>query len=456
MQSNGGLTTAETAQRLPMHIIESGPAAGVVGAQAVARRLGFDRIVTFDMGGTTAKASLIEEGRVTRAEEYAVGAGIMVGSRLLTGAGYTLRVPAIDLAEVGAGGGSVVWIDAAGAPQVGPKSAGASPGPVCYAMGGTEPTITDASVILGYVNPAHLVGGALPLDADRARRVFEERVARPLGLTLERAAHGAHQIVASNMIRAIRAVSSERGRDPRRFALFAFGGNGAIFAAGMAKTLGIRRVVVPPCAGVFSSFGLLYSEVEYHVSRTHRRLLAGLSPDDLAAAFQPLEEEVRRALARDGFVGIRAELHRSAKLRYQGQSYDLPAPVVAGPLTARSIADLAQAFAAEHERTYGHRAGPEEPVELVNIVVVGRGVAERPRVPERLAFDAPAALTATARSAYFGPEFGWCDTPVLARTDLAAQRTGPLIVEEYDATCVVPPGAEAWLDGHGNILIEVG
>jgi N-methylhydantoinase A len=456
MQSNGGLTTAETASRLPMHVIESGPAAGVIGAQAIARRIGFEKIVTFDMGGTTAKASLVERGEVTRAEEYSVGAGIMVGSRLLSGAGYALKVPAIDLAEVGAGGGSVVWIDPGGAPQVGPHSAGAVPGPVCYGAGGTEPTITDANVVLGYINPAHLVGGALKLDAAKAARVFEEKVARPLGLALERAALGAHQIAASNMIRAIRAVSSERGRDPRGYVLFAFGGNGPLFAAGMARTLGMKRVIVPPSAGVFSSLGLLYSEVEYHYSRTHRRLLADIAPTELGAVYAALESEAAANLTRDGFTGRRAEIRRSAKLRYQGQSYELPAPVESGPVTAATIAALAEAFAGEHERTYGHRAGKDEPIELINIQVLGRGHSERPRVPDTTtlatAFSVPRG---TSRRAYFGAERGWLETPVIARTDLASSRPGPLIVEEYDATCLIPPGAEASLDRYGNIQIEV-
>ena len=216
MQSNGGLTSAEAAGRFPMHIVESGPAAGVVGAQALARQLGLARLITFDMGGTTAKASIVEDGEVYRAGEIQVGGGITVGSRLLTGAGYLLRVPAIDLAEVGAGGGSVVWIDAGGALRVGPHSAGAAPGPVCYDLGGDAPTITDASLILGYLNPTQLAGGSVKLNAARAHEVFEARVARPLGLPLAHAAHGAHLIAASNMIRAIRAVSTERGRDPAR------------------------------------------------------------------------------------------------------------------------------------------------------------------------------------------------------------------------------------------------
>src|SRR5256712_3726729 len=213
MQSNGGLMTDQAAAARPVHIIESGPAAGVVGAQTLARKIGLGKLVTFDMGGTTAKASIVEDGEVSRATEYQVGGGIMSGSRLLTGAGYVLRVPAIDLAEVGAGGGSLVWIDPGGALQVGPQSAGASPGPLCYDMGGREPTITDANVILGYLNPTRLAGGAVKLNAARAHEVFEEKVAGPLGMPLVEAAHGAHLIAASNMMRAIRGVSSERGRD---------------------------------------------------------------------------------------------------------------------------------------------------------------------------------------------------------------------------------------------------
>ena len=217
-----------------MNIIESGPAGGVVGAQALARAMNLDKIITFDMGGTTAKASMVEDGEVMRAHEYAVGAGIMIGSRLLTGAGYTLKVPAIDLAEVGAGGGSHIWIDAGGALQVGPESAGAVPGPVCYDTGGKVPTITDANVVLGYLNPAHLVGGALKLNAAKARARVRGQDRRAAGPRHRDAAYGAHLIAASNMIRAIKAVSTERGRDPREFALFAFGGNGPLFACGMA------------------------------------------------------------------------------------------------------------------------------------------------------------------------------------------------------------------------------
>src|SRR5947209_6531948 len=306
MQSNGGLTTDKAAAERPMNIIESGPAGGGVGAHAPARTQDLAKVITFDMGGTTAKASMIEDGQIARAHEYAVGAGIMIGSRLLTGAGYTLKVPAIDLAEVGAGGGSHVWIDAGGALQAGPESAGASPGPVCYDMGGETPTITDANVLLGYINPAYLVGGALKLNAVKARAVFEAKIAKPLGMSAEQAAYGAHLIAASNMIRAIKAVSTERGRDPREFALFAFGGNAPLFAAGMAVAPGIARIVVPPSAGLFSSFGLLYADVEHHYSRTFPRLLRSTPFREVEDAWSALARQASEQLAAEGFTGERA------------------------------------------------------------------------------------------------------------------------------------------------------
>jgi len=456
MQSNGGLTTDTAAVERPVHIIESGPAGGVVGAQALARARGLPKLITFDMGGTTAKASIVEDGEVTRATEYSVGAGIMIGSRLLTGAGYTLKVPAIDLAEVGAGGGSLVWIDPAGALQVGPQSAGASPGPVCYGKGGDTPTVTDANLLLGYLNPSHLVGGALKLDAEKAHDIFNERIAKPMSMPLERAAHGAHLIAASNMIRAIKAVSTERGRDPREFALFAFGGNGPVFACGMAAALGMKRIVVPPCAGLFSSFGLLYADVEHHYSRTLRRLLRKSDAREIARAWDALAGQALEQLAAEGFTATSARVRRSAALHYHGQSYELTVPLADGPIDTAALAHLEEDFGREHEKTYGHRAGADEPVELVSIQVVGQGLREGGSVPERVRASRPEPAPPPPRRAYFGAPTGWLETPILRRSDLSAPRAGPLIVEEYDATCVVPPGARAELDTGGNILIALG
>jgi N-methylhydantoinase A len=379
----------------------------------------------------------------------------MIGSRLLTGAGYTLKVPAIDLAEVGAGGGSHIWIDAGGALQIGPHSAGASPGPVCYDQGGDVPTVTDANVLLGYINPQHLVGGALKLNADRARTVFSETIAKPLQMTVEDAAHGAHQIAASNMIRAIRAVSSERGRDPREFALFAFGGNGPLFGAGMAAALDIKRIVVPPCAGLFSSFGLLYADVEYHYARTFRRVLREADASQIDDAWDALSRQAAEALAADGFVGASAKLKRSAALHYKGQTYELVVPLVDGPVDAAMVAYLEEAFGAEHERTYGHRAGRDEPVELVSIQVVAIGLRAGGGVPERVVVSRPELPPSPPREAYFGRGRGWMRTPVIRRSDLSTRRAGPLIVEEYDSTCVISPDAHAELDAGGNIAIDL-
>ncbi len=456
MQSNGGLMSAQAAAAKPMHIIESGPAGGVVGAQALARASGIANVITFDMGGTTAKAGVIERGEYSRALEYQVGGGIMTGSRLLTGAGYLLKVPAIDLAEVGAGGGSIVRIDAGGSMVVGPDSAGALPGPVGYDRGGSEPTITDACLILGYINPDYLVGGELKLNASLARSTFEQKIAAPLGLSLERAAHGAHLIASANMIRAIRAVSIERGRDPRDFVLCAFGGNGPVFACAMAKELGMRRVLIPPAPGLFSAFGLLYGEVEHHYGRSFRRLLRRLDLAALDRAWQELALEAGRQLAADGFAADRIRIRRSASLHYQGQSFDLTLPVADGPLDRAALAALEEGFGQEHERTYGHRAGPEEPVELTEIRLIGEGLAEHRVTPAALELATAAKVEALPpRLAYFGPKTGWLETPVMARAALATPRGGPCIVEEYDATCVIPPGARASLDRSGNILIEL-
>ncbi len=456
MQSNGGLISAHVAERKPANIIESGPAGGVVGAQALARKLDLPDIITFDMGGTTAKASMVEDGEFTRSLDYQVGGGIMVGSRLMTGAGYHLKVPAIDLAEVGAGGGSVVWIDAGGSLQIGPQSAGAVPGPVCYGMGGEEPTVTDANVILGYLNPEFLVGGDLELQADKGRAVFQASIAEPMGLDLAHAAHGAHQIAISNMIRAIRAISSERGRDPRAYTLFAFGGNGPLFAAGMAKALGMTRIVVPPHPGLFSSFGLLYADVEHHYSRSMMQVLREAEPAALDGIWGGLEAEARAQLEADGYRPEQIEIRRTANMHYKGQIYELSVPAPNGDFSPEMVAELEERFGREHERTYGHRAGPEEPVMLVNAQLIGRAIPDHPGVPDQLkSGDTRADRAVNTRQAYFGPEVGWLEARVLSRADLDGERRGPLIIEEYDATCLVPPDAKVRRDGFGNIVIDL-
>ena len=276
-------------------------------------------------------------------------------------------------------------------------------------------------------------------------------------MNVEDAAHGAHLIAASNMIRALKAVSSERGRDPREYALVAFGGNGPIFAAGMAQEIGIARVLIPPSAGVFSSFGLLYAEVEYYFTRTRKLLLRGAAPAELQAVLDGPRSRRPAPGLRRGRVstGSKIEIRRFASLHYQGQSFELRVPVRGGE--ARSIrrqlrGASKQAFGVEHERTYGHRAGADEPVELVSLEVIGRGIPDQPRAAAAAASLAPdIAIAAATRRAYFGPRQGWQEARVVNRSALATPHPGPCIVEEYDATCLVPPGWTARLDEFGNI-----
>jgi N-methylhydantoinase A len=347
-------------------------------------------------------------------------------------------------------------MDRGGALQIGPESAGAQPGPLCYGKGGTEPTVTDANLILGYLNPEYLVGGELTLDKARAESVFKTKVADPLGLSLERAAHGAHLVAAANMIRAIKAVSTERGRDVRDYALFAFGGNGPMFAGVMARQLGMRHIIIPPSPGLFSAFGLLYADVEHHHSRTFRRLTREADLDELNAAWDTLAREALERLAGEGFTAERARLRRAAAMHYQGQIYELNVPVPEGRLNRAALSALDAAFGDEHERSYGHKAGPEEPVEIVSIQVVAQGIREEAQVPDTIQSSrGEQQARPAAREAYFGPAIGWVTTPVLRRGDIDAGIDGPAIVEEYDATCVVPPHAKARVDDYGNILIEL-
>ena len=459
MQSNGGVMSARAASAYPMHIVESGPAAGVIAAQEVARRLDLPNVLTLDMGGTTAKASIVEQGQLHQAAQYEVGAGLNVEQRLNRGAGYVLRVPAVDIAEVGAGGGSLVWLDPAGALHVGPRSAGSVPGPVCYRAGGEEPTLTDANLLLGYLHPEALLGGALPIDRAYAREVFEAKVARPLGLETLEAAFGVHRIGVANMVRVVKAVSSERGRDPRAFALIAFGGNGPVHAALVARELGLRRVVVPPAPGLFSAFGLLSADLAHHFSRSIIRQTDELTLDELRQAFAGLEAQALAALAAEGHGAEAVQVSRSLDLRYAGQSFELRLSLGDRPIDAELLAELPSLFGAEHERTYGHQA-PGDPVELVNL----RLVAQAPGGRWSLAaaeVGPPGGPEATGpaerrRPAYFGPEQGLLETPLLTRQQVGSEPlAGPLIVEEYDATTIVPPGCTVQRDRYDNLVIEI-
>lgn len=453
MQSNGGIMPAKASLEKGAHLVESGPAAGVIAAQAVGQRAGLGNLITFDMGGTTAKASIIENGQVSRTTEYEVGAGISLSSRLVKGGGHALKLPVIDLAEVGAGGGSIVWIDKGGALKVGTKSAGADPGPACYGRGGKEPTVTDANVVLGYINPTELAGGTLKLRPELAREALANQVAQPLGLTPLRAAYGVFSVVNANMIRAIKAVSTYRGRDPRDFSLLAFGGNGPVHAAAIANELGIGNVIVPTAPGLFSAVGLLEAQTEYHLSRTFISRTSELDLTSLLATAADLRQRAELLLDQDGSANGSVSLHWLADMRYVGQGYELPVAITALPKAAADIETLTELFGQEHERTYGHRAH-DEPVEFVNLRLIARvDSGKRPTIRAQGKDREPQP----DRLAYFGDIHGELSTPVITRSQLdASPRQGPMIIEDYDATTVVPPGSKARIDADSNIRIDVG
>ncbi len=459
MQSNGGLMPADAAREAPMHIIESGPAAGVTGALTLGRQMGIDHIITLDIGGTTAKTSLIEKGELTRSPEYEVGGGMNIGHRLLKGGGYLLRVPSVDIAEVGAGGGSLAWVDRGGSLHVGPQSAGASPGPACYNLGGESATLTDANIVLGYLNPNALAGGSLQLKASLAHRVIEEQVAQPLGMEAVEAAWAVHRLADATMVRALRSVSTERGRDPRQFTLFAFGGKGPAHAIGIAQALQITRVIIPPVAGLFSSLALLFSEVEHHFSQTFFDAAGAVDLAQLQPILDRLRHQAQQQLQSDGYPESRSQLVYLADMRYAGQNSELSIPLPSDRLTPHLLADLQEGFAQEHLQMYGYRSD-EEPVQLMALRVIARGLAESTRVPEQLHIvdgsETPTMAANRSRQAYFGPEFGWLPTPVMTRQALAETPTeGPLIVEEYDTTTVVPPNCRVELDAWSNMVIDI-
>lgn len=454
MQSNGGLISASTAAERPVTIIESGPAAGVVAAQRLTGECGYPDVITLDMGGTTTKASIIERGEILRSSEYEVGSAVSVSSRLVRGGGYLLRIPVIDISEVGAGGGSIAALDAGGSLRVGPRSAGAVPGPACYGQGNLQPTVTDANLVLGYISPTSLAGGALAIDTTLAEATIRDKIAIPARLSVLEAAFGIHAIANSNMVRAIKSVSVERGRDPADFAMMAFGGAGPIHAAGLASQLGIRRVLIPPAPGVFSAFGLLRAEIEHHTART---VLTSTRGSDLVAVEVTLAEmqaDLLRRAREEGLDSTSAEITRFADLRYRGQSSELTVAIPGGKLSDAGMQDIEERFEAEFERTYGHRADAKA-FELVTVRLVLR-LPRRVEHGKVWAADTSVAAD-TERLVYFGPGVGQMETPVRARTSLQNRTLpGPLLIQEYDTTIVVPPDCSATLDEHANVVIAVG
>jgi N-methylhydantoinase A len=450
MTSNGGMVSAASAREKPVLVVASGPAGGVMGAARLGAVRGDGDVIVFDMGGTTAKAVIIEDGRPTMTSEYEFRDGISTSSRFIKAGGYMLKVPAIDIAEVGAGGGSIAGIDKGGLLVVGPQSAGAVPGPACYGLGNEQPTVTDANVVLGFVNPRALAGGRLAIDRTLSERAIRAHVAEPLGVTLEEAAHGIRAVANAAMARAIRAVTVERGRDPRDLTLMAFGGNGGVHAPDLARELGIPRIVIPPLSGVFSALGMLATDVEHTALATVGCPLDALSRSDLEQLKQTLAAQVMAMLETDGHPAARTELQWEADLRHEGQATELTVPF------SDDLAQVRSRFIAEYVKMYGYEDAT--PIELIKLRVVGRGLRD-----SRLEFKgvriahAPAAAGAGSRAVSFGPRGQPIITEVVARSAITASPVkGPLLIEEFDATIVVPPDASVSRDDIGCVVIELG
>ncbi len=441
-QSNGGTMSVDEAARVPVRTALSGPSAGVAGAAWIAAQSGFDAIATFDMGGTSTDVAFVRGGRPGLAFEREIG-------------GVPLRVPALDIHTVGAGGGSIAWRDSGGALKVGPQSAGADPGPACYGRGGEAPTVTDANLVLGRLGPAGLAGGAVPLDPARAEAAVAH-LARELGLSTLETARGIIRVVDANMANAVRVVTVQRGVDPTGLALVPFGGAGPLHAAEMARELGIRRLAVPPGPGLLCALGLLVEDLRTDAVRTHLAPLEPAGLPALAARFADMETDALAWLDREGVPPARRRIERWLDLRYVGQNFELLVPVPDETWTTGDCAALRRRFLEAHEQVYGF-ATEDEPIQAVNARLVARGLAEPPRLPRapRGGGDAPAAAS-DRRDVYVDDERRVVSCPIYDRPRLlAGQRlTGPAVIEQFDATTFVLPGQTALVDDLGFLVIE--
>ncbi|MSP68560.1 MAG: hydantoinase/oxoprolinase family protein, partial [Alphaproteobacteria bacterium] len=453
MQSNGGMMTAPDIRRFPVNIIESGPAAGVIASAAIGRATGRGNLLSFDMGGTTAKAALIHGGQIELTTEYEVG-GTGHGAQGAGGygGGYPIRLPFMDIVEVGAGGGSIAWIDVAGALRVGPISAGAEPGPVCYGRGGTEPTTTDANLALGRLSADYFLGGDMRLDPDAVQRSIGERIARPLGMTVEQAASGIVEVSNALMVRALRRVSVQRGRHPGDYSLVAFGGAGPLHACSLAEDLGVAEVIVPPLPGVASAIGLLGCDIRHDYRRAFFGPLAMADGAAMNRVIAELATEGRAAMRRSGLAESAIVVTPAAELRYVGQAYELRVELPALHLDPSGLAEAARRFHAEHLRRYTYQM-PERGIEMVSLRVTVIGQVEKPATAAL-----PTAVRPVAPKAWRPVHFraaGMVRCPVFERGDLRVGDAivGPAIIEQRDSTTVVSSTWRVTPDGHGHLII---
>lgn len=447
MQSSGGIMAAADAAARAAYTLESGPAAGVVSTGRLGEQCGYPNIISFDMGGTTAKAGLVERGRPRITHNFRVGAG---ASAQGNGGGEPIRLPVIDLAEVGAGGGSIASVDLGGFLTVGPESAGAAPGPACYGLGGERPTVTDANLVLGYLDPKFFLGGRMPLDLERARGAIRKHVAGPLGIGEVAAAWRIHELANTSMGAAVRMVSVHRGVDPRQYVLSAFGGAGPLHAVRVAEEFGIPNVLVPPFPGVRSAFGLLQSDLSYDFIRTSITPAINPKLELLNQSFALLEQRVKSETASDAL-----ELQRSVEMRFTHQSLRLRVNIPGGPITEAMIADAEASFRLDYFKMCA--ISSTDTCQIVNCWLKAVGTVPKP-APQWTADGAgdPARARKSVRSAYFPEAGGFVEAAIYDRALLSPgdQIDGPILVEEPESTTVLPPGFTLRIDNHLNLIIE--
>ncbi len=443
MQSNGGSMTVNAARRSPAQLIYSGPAAGVLACQFIGRMTGQPNVLGFDMGGTSTDISLVYRGEPRMTTEADVG-------------GYPVKLPVLDINTIGAGGGSIAWVDTGGGLQIGPKSAGADPGPVAYGRGGTEPTVADANLALGRFSPDRFLGGELALDRDASLAAIKEKIADPLGLDPIAAAAGILRIANANMARALKVSSAERGYDPRDFTLIAFGGGGPAHGAELAREVGFPSVLVPNGPGVFSAFGLLIADIRHDYAQSYISRANEVSVDAVAGIFDSMQALAETALDEDAIAPAQRDYLRTADLRYLGQAYEVNVPVPDGPLDDDLIAAVVARFHDEHQRQFAH-SSVGDPVEVVNLRMIAMGRVEAPELGKKPGEQAE-LVPIEHRQVYFEESGGFVDCPIYKRDAMATATdiAGPVIVEQLDCTTVVHPGQKLCVDEWGNLIIGVG
>ena len=440
MQSRGAVTSVRTVTQKPVTMLLSGPAAGVMGGVYAAEQSDFRNTITVDIGGTSCDVSLVKEGQPSISRE----------GKIMT---YPLRVPMVNVNAIGAGGGSIAWLDAAGGLRVGPQSAGADPGPACYGQGGEEPTVTDASLVLGYLNPEYFAAGEMKLNMELAHQAIQ-KVAQPLGLDVTKAAYGIHQILNARMADEIRLVSVRQGHDPRQFSLVALGGAGSVHCGAFMRDLEIPTLIVPPSPGVLSAFGLLTSNIEHEQTHTYGVRIDRVDIGEMSRLFAQLEAVGQEKMAQDDVPLNEVQVYRFVDTRYVGQAYELEVPVPAN-LNTENLLAVEQAFHDKHHQIYGH-SSTEEKVEFMNLRTIHTYALPKPEFKNSTTKTSLDDARKGKRSTYFVQHQDYVDTPLFERTKLpvGAYLQGPAIIEQPDTTVVVYPGQMCRVDEVGNLIIQ--